>query len=86
MNTAINLTKVNTLAWQERKAGSFVFTRLYCGYSLRAGGSGADVRNSYQSASDYLSSLNRKGWISLGQASGALVAFSMRSGPFMSGP
>jgi Patatin-like phospholipase len=68
VNTAINLTKVNNLAWQERKAGSFVFTRLYCGYSLRAGGSGEAARNSYQRASDYLSSLNRKGWISLGEA------------------
>jgi predicted acylesterase/phospholipase RssA len=68
VNTAINLTKVNNLAWQERKAGSFVFTRLYCGYSLPAGGSGEDDRNGYQRASDFLSNLNPKGWISLGQA------------------
>jgi hypothetical protein len=68
VNTAINLTKVNNLAWQERKAGSFVFTRLYCGYSLPAGGSGEPDRNSYLRTSDYLSTLHPQGWISLGQA------------------
>ena len=40
VNTAINLTKVNNLAWQERKAASFVLTRQYCGYDLREAGAG----------------------------------------------
>lgn len=34
VNTAINLTTGQKLAWQQRKAGSFVFTPLYCGYQM----------------------------------------------------
>lgn len=34
INTALNITQGANLAWQERKAASFVFTPLYCGYSL----------------------------------------------------
>jgi predicted acylesterase/phospholipase RssA len=68
VNAAINLTKVNNLAWQERKAGSFVFTRLYCGYSLPASGAGEIDRNGYQLASAFLSTQKPKAWISLGQA------------------
>ncbi|MFJ3483288.1 hypothetical protein ACIPL1_07860 [Pseudomonas sp. NPDC090202] len=34
INTTMNLTQGGHLAWQERKAASFVFTPLYCGYSL----------------------------------------------------
>jgi hypothetical protein len=33
INTALNLVKADDLAWQERKAESFVFTPLYCGSS-----------------------------------------------------
>jgi hypothetical protein len=32
INTALNLVKGENLAWQERKASSFVFTPLYSGY------------------------------------------------------
>ena len=31
INAALNIVHVNNLAWQERKAESFVFTPLYCG-------------------------------------------------------
>jgi hypothetical protein len=34
LNTALNISQGNNLAWQERKAASFVLTPLYCGYSL----------------------------------------------------
>jgi len=34
INTAINLTTGQKLAWQQRKAGSFAFTPLYCGYQM----------------------------------------------------
>jgi len=34
INTTLNITQGSNLAWQERKAASFVFTPLYCGYSL----------------------------------------------------
>ena len=32
--TALNLTRGQDLAWQERKAASFVFSPLYCGYDV----------------------------------------------------
>jgi hypothetical protein len=34
VNTAINLVHGEDLAWQERKAASFTFTPLHCGYDL----------------------------------------------------
>lgn len=34
INTALNITQGNNLAWQERKAASFIFTPVVCGYSL----------------------------------------------------
>jgi hypothetical protein len=34
INTALNLTKGSELAWQERKAESFIFSPLACGYEL----------------------------------------------------
>ena len=35
INTALNLVKGDDLAWQERKAQSFVFTPFYSGYDYR---------------------------------------------------
>src|SRR6185295_11435658 len=69
--------KVNNLAWQERKAASFVFTRLFCGYDLPSAGPTEPGRHGYQATGEYLSSLKSRGWISLGQAltiSGAAVS------------
>lgn len=34
INTTLNITQGADLAWQERKAASFAFTPLFCGYSL----------------------------------------------------
>lgn len=34
INTALNISQGANLAWQERKAASFVLTPLYCGFSL----------------------------------------------------
>lgn len=34
VNTALNLTASSELAWQSRKAASFVFSPLHCGYAL----------------------------------------------------
>ncbi|MDZ4400425.1 patatin-like phospholipase family protein [Hydrogenophaga sp.] len=34
LNTSLNISQGSNLAWQERKAASFVLTPLYCGYSL----------------------------------------------------
>lgn len=36
INTTLNLTKGNELAWQQRKAASFVFTPKFCGFTLPA--------------------------------------------------
>jgi hypothetical protein len=36
VNTALNITHGTNLAWQERKAASFTFTPLHCGYALSA--------------------------------------------------
>jgi len=35
LNTSLNLVGGGELAWQERKAASFIFTPLYCGYDAR---------------------------------------------------
>ncbi|HEX7812983.1 MAG TPA: patatin-like phospholipase family protein [Burkholderiales bacterium] len=75
VNTAINLTKANNLAWQERKAASFVLTREYCGYDLPAAGPTEPGKAGHQPAADYLKS--RQGYLTLGQAltiSGAAVS------------
>ena len=34
INAALNIVQGRRLAWQERKAASFLFSPLYCGYSL----------------------------------------------------
>jgi hypothetical protein len=34
INAALNVTATNNLAWQERKAGPFILTPLYCGSSI----------------------------------------------------
>ncbi|MDP8986263.1 MAG: patatin-like phospholipase family protein [Pseudomonadota bacterium] len=34
INTTLNISQGKNLAWQERKGASFVFTPLYCGFSL----------------------------------------------------
>lgn len=39
VNTAVNMVSTEELAWQERKAASFVLSPYYCGYETRGGGS-----------------------------------------------
>ena len=39
INGTLNLVADTSLAWQQRKASSFVFTPKYCGYSISNGGS-----------------------------------------------
>jgi hypothetical protein len=41
-NVALNLVGGKNLAWQERKAASFVFTPEYCGFEYRADGDKGD--------------------------------------------
>ncbi|MEJ2592156.1 MAG: patatin-like phospholipase family protein, partial [Candidatus Thiodiazotropha sp.] len=61
INTALNLTRSDNLAWQERKAGSFIFTPQFCGYQLPGGGSAS--RGAYQQTEDYVRDIG--GWLSL---------------------
>ena len=51
LNTALNLVHGEELAWQERKAESFVFTPRYCGYSVHSSGR-ATHKNSEDPDSD----------------------------------
>ncbi len=70
INTAINLTTGQKLAWQQRKAGSFVFTPLYCGYEMpEEGGTGWSGR--YCKTQNYVSGpvrMVRRGSIALSNA------------------
>lgn len=46
INTALNLVQGSELAWQERKAASFVFMRNYCGFQLSCAQGNKPVRQS----------------------------------------
>jgi hypothetical protein len=82
INTALNLTRSKRLSWQERKAGSFVLTPLYCGYQFpdlaaqsRPEASGDPC---FQPTSDYAK--DEDGHLSLGTAlaiSGAAASPNM---------
>jgi hypothetical protein len=63
INTALNLTSSKNLAWQERKAASFTFTPLFCGYELK-GEAGEPPLSAYQQTGNYLAA--KYGWLSLG--------------------
>jgi hypothetical protein len=70
VNTAINLTTGQKLAWQQRKAGSFVFTPLYCGYEMPDDG-GTRWSGRYCATQDYVSGpwrMVKRGSIALSNA------------------
>lgn len=74
INTALNLVQGGQLAWQKRKAASFVFTPRYCGYSLAIKGH----RGCYRPTSVYGGA--RSGGVYLGTAmaiSGAAASPNM---------
>jgi len=80
VNTAINLVRGSELAWQTRKAASFTFTPLACGFELpphspgQAGGTGCT--GGYRPSDEYMQG------VTLGSAvaiSGAAVSPSMGS-------
>ena len=78
INTAINLTHSKQLAWQERKAASFMFTPIYCGYELRGGN---EPVFAYQRTDSFAKEAKlKKDWIGLAKAfavSGAAVSPNM---------
>ena len=70
VNTAINLTSGQKLAWQSRKAAAFAFTPLYCGYQMPEEGSTRWVGR-YCPTRDYVSGpkyANLRGSIALSNA------------------
>ncbi len=62
VNTALNITSSRNLAWQERKAASFSFTPMYCGYEIQE--PDGRLLAGYQRTQDYVRSDDK--WISLG--------------------
>ncbi len=86
INATLNLVGGDDLAWQQRKAASFVFSPNFCGYVTRAGtkrkaagkrGKNALWDNAFQPTHDYAAS---SGFVSLGTAmsiSGAAASPNM---------
>jgi len=72
-NTALNLVAGKELAWQERKAASFAFTPLYCGYEL-APGEGYSKKN--YANFGYRPTVNYTDPNSLGPSLGTAMAIS----------
>lgn len=71
INTAMNISRSKNLAWQERKAASFLFTPEFCGYQLP--GSGDAGVSAYQKTEEFLAPQKqagkpqaRSGWLALG--------------------
>ena len=66
INTALNIAHSKNLAWQERKAASFLFTPEFCGYQF-PGTKDAGV-SAYQKTDQYLTGQTggRQGWLALG--------------------
>lgn len=52
VNTTLNLTQGTNLAWQQRKAASFTFSPLYCGFSLAPNAGDAQQLPGKQTAND----------------------------------
>ncbi len=77
INTALNLVSGDELAWQQRKAASFVFTPKYCGYEVATrhdGGNESETVRAYRPTEHF------GGGVSLGTAmtiSGAAASPSM---------
>jgi hypothetical protein len=80
VNTAINLVRGSELAWQTRKAASFTFTPLACGFELpphspgQSGGTGCT--GGYRPAREYMRGVTLGGAFAI---SGAAVSPSMGS-------
>jgi peptidoglycan hydrolase-like protein with peptidoglycan-binding domain len=71
INTAMNIARSKNLAWQERKAASFLFSPDFCGYQLP--GSGDAGVSAYQKTGQFLAPppqagmpQARSGWLALG--------------------
>ncbi len=78
VNTAINLVHGGELAWQTRKAASFTFTPLACGFELppssRGQTTGSGCLGGYRPAREYMRGVTLGGAVAI---SGAAVSPSM---------
>ncbi len=84
VNAAINLVHATRLAWQQRKAGAFLFSPLYCGYEFPSESEGEpnpkNNRGGYVPSKIYADGRFSKKGISLGKAmtiSGAAASPNM---------
>jgi hypothetical protein len=74
LNAALNITGGEELGYASRRAKSFVFTPLYCGYELSTSGEG---RQRFTNAGGYLPSFART---ALGRTAGGLGKFGAEDG------
>jgi len=77
VNTALNITHGRHLAWQERKAGSFVFAPLFCGFALGGAQGEASGHEGFQPTTRFGKRDREEPGITLGSAlstSGAAVS------------
>jgi hypothetical protein len=80
INTALNIAQGANLAWQERKAASFVLTPLYCGFSLALTQGDSTGTRGYRPTAQYAASDGEEPGFTLGMAlatSGAAVSPNM---------
>jgi hypothetical protein len=61
LNTALNMSAGENLAWQQRKAGAFFFTPRHCGFQLPASGDPDDVFGGFVPTRDYMHSASAFG-------------------------
>ncbi len=80
INAAINLVSSRRLAWQKRKAASFTFTPMYCGYEFCEENGGNDNGNTRTGGYTWTESYGGARGVSLGKAmtiSGAAASPNM---------
>ena len=75
LNTTLNFSMGASLAWQQRKAGSFFFSALRCGYQLPATADLEGRRGGFAVTRDYMRG-GRGGAIDRGVMLGSVVATS----------
>jgi hypothetical protein len=77
LNTALNLSSGENLAWQQRKAGSFFFSPLYCGFELPQTSDSKLPTKGFVSTADYMRHQRKAGTTGdCGPMLGTVVAIS----------
>jgi hypothetical protein len=77
LNTALNLSSGENLAWQQRKAGSFFFSPLYCGFELPETSDSSMPVKGFVDTTDYMRHKRKAGTTGdCGPMLGTVVAIS----------